>query len=713
MVFGVAVIATAAFVLGSGSFNPGGMVSGHAAVRSGPVSVPGVTPTLRSDPAAPAPPTLGILGKLNGLVGGSNVTFPLNFTVPSGVSDVLYAWSIGGGLANYSLPTLPTGMTVVVSLPSFSAGFGSGVLAPGSYSTDLFYAGWTNTISIVVYGVFGGTNLSYQFASVEQPNPVPHNNSTSSHNNSTSPPSNSTFEANLTLPSGGVDYLGVENTGGYAIASWSMPVLNAYSPAWLMSGQTEVIGTQLNGSVWGYSAAEALGLVGAVIYANGSAFTEPTPVPLAAFSATVGGNNLTFPLNFTVPSGVSDVLYVWAIGGGLASYSLPNLPKGLTVVTSGLSYAMGVASGALAPGTYTTDLYYAGWTNTLSIEVFGVYGGEYAAYRFASVSEPNPNPFNSTIEANLTLLRGGVDYIGVAGTGGHAITNWSMPEVDALTAAWEMPGVAEIIGAQTNDTISARTDGEGLGLVGVGIYTNFTNLTFRESGLRTGASWTVAVLGSAVTTTASSATFSEPQGGDPYTIVGPAGYRVSGIAPSGSLTLGATALLETFSFVKGKTLTLKLLEKGLPPDTSWCAELGAWEACTTNATLDYAGLTPGTYAYALGFVPGVTTVAKAGGHTTPLQGSLLLAHSETIDVTYEFLFTVTFNESGLGTGDWNVTIRGTTISASAGSPIVFHLPDGTYSYKIDKVAGYVSVSLPKPARVDGGPVIVSVLFSPK
>jgi len=50
-------------------------------------------------------------------------------------------------------------------------------------------------------------------------------------------------------------------------------------------------------------------------------------------------------------------------------------------------------------------------------------------------------------------------------------------------------------------------------------------------------------------------------------------------------------------------------------------------------------------------------------------------------------YDVSFSETGLASGTWSVDLAGITSSAAAGSPIVFAMPNGTWSYSIVAVAG--------------------------
>lgn len=687
---GALAVAAMAAVL-AGAF---GVLSGL-----GPVHVPLApsekAPASSAGPAvhpAGLPPTVAFLNGSGVLVGANGANFPLNFTVPAGATEEFYLWSIGGGLATFQLPTLPLGMSVMAN--TSTAGVAAGNLTPGSYSSDLYYAGWTNDVSLAVYALVGSTGATFQFGATNVSNPAP---------------GTEVVPVNVTLPSGAIAYLGVAGTGGYALSSWSMTDLQEEAPAWLMAGVTQVIGNQSTSVIGASSAAEGLAVAGVGIYQT-AVPSGPTPELLASLEGLVGATDASFPLDFTVPVGMTHVLYAWAIGGGLASYEPPTLPTGMTVAAS-LSTA-GLAIGSLAPGTYATNLTYPGWTNEVSIAVYGVLNGGNTSYRFgvASVQNPFGGPNNTSEQATLDLPSGGAAYVGVATTGGFPLSAVSMPIVDVEAPAWMTGGVTEVIGLQANATLWAQSSAFGEGIVGVGIYSNLTNVTFQESGLPTGAPWQLVLNGVPTTVTTSSVTVPEPPGSVTYLVSGPSGYHVQGLAPGGTIAATGANVVESISFVKGKTVSLTVQESGLPSFAPWCFSFSGEQVCSTTASVSFGNLTPASYAYAVELWPGIPVTTSYAHKALASSGELTVTATRALDVKFAYPYAVTFDETGLSIGTWSVKVDGATKSATAGEPIVFWLPDGTYGYHVTKVRGYGVVGLPAKAKVDNGRTTVDVFF---
>jgi len=690
----IAAIALVALMVGSGLSLPAGRVPslGSATGRSIAAFEPASSP--RPDTSFAPRPVLGLLSELNGLVGANNVTIALNFTVPSGVWDVVYVWGLSGGLGTFQPPVLPSGLTLVEYLGS--AGMALGNLSAGTYATSLTYPGWTNTFSIAVYGIFNGSGATFQFANTSVSNPHP----------GIAPDT-----ASVALPAHATEYLGIVGTGGFQIGAWSMTIEDVEAPAWTMPGYTDIIGAQLNDTFSETSYAAGMAVVGMGIYPGGALSPAPMPILLAGFSRTAGGNGLSFPLNFTVPSGVQQVLYVWALAGGLGTYQSPTLPSGLKVVE--MLGGTGMAYGNLSTGTYATTLSYPGWTNTVDLAVYGILGGANADYvQFGANSASNPNPYNASFTVNLTMPAGSPVYIGVAATGGHSILNWTMPAVDEMTEAWEMPGYAQVIGRQAAPVLSATSEAGGMAVLGMGIYSYPANITFQENGLKPGAKWTVVFNGTTQTTTATSVTFRAALGSNPYLIVGPKDYQVSSIAPIGTVVVPPGNSTKSVGFVRGPTLTFGFTEKGLPPGSTWCMVVGGLAGCSNSTSLKVANLTSATYPYRVASpTVGQTITARVGKTVEPTSGAYALTKSTTMALTFTYLYNLTFNETGLGSGTWSITVKGILRSAPAGASIVFRFPNGTYAYKVGKEPGYASLGSPTKGIVNGGPGLVNVTFA--
>jgi hypothetical protein len=640
---------------------------------------------------------------------------PLDFTVPTGTSQVLYAWALGGGLGNYSLPALPAGLTVGAVIDGGFAGMASGALTPGTYSTDLYYSGWTNTVSVAVYGISGAAGDGLQFSARAQ-------------------------TTELTLGPGALAYIGIEATGGtYPVNDTSLTTVNEEAYA-LMGGHTELIGSQPTGAFSFTTAASGYGIVAAGLYAglqdvnftetglpsgtpwtvdlNGTTVTtvassltlsEPngsysfsassdcfsaspssgsltvdgsgaaasitfTPAAcslevnlLVAFNQTFGGWGASYPVAFTVPVGTSHVIYTWALGGGLAPYLLPELPSGLTVATSLDGGFAGIAWGSLAPGPYVTDLAFPGWTNTVSIAVYAVIGDAGDTYTFASQMQ----------STSLSLPSGALQYLGLEATGGtYPVDNTSLTTVDASAAAL-LYGRTSLIGRQASDTFSFTTAAVGFGVAGLGIYSG-NAVTFTETGLATGASWTVTLNGSTQSSTTSSIVFSVPNGTYAFAASAPC---YSAVPSGGSVDVAGAPVNQSVTFSATGCTPVSFNETGLPFDTLWDVTVGGMTTSSNGASVGFL-LPNGTFPYSVAATDGYAANVPSG--TLTVVGAPF-----TVEVTFNTTqYPVNVTEAGLPAGgSWSVALSG-SLKTTTSPTVTFYEPKGVYELLVSGPNGY-------------------------
>jgi hypothetical protein len=273
----------------------------------------------------------------------------------------------------------------------------------------------------------------------------------------------------------------------------------------------------------------------------------------------------------------------------------------------------------------------------------------------------------------------------------------------------------------TIDYVSGWVPTQPTGSVGVtgapaGVSVMFTqvrySVTFTESGLPTGPhpkSWSVALDGVQQSSTGTSIVFSVGNGSQSYLVKGPSGYRVSSVLPpSGSIVVNGGSVSQAVTFLRGGTPSLAFHEVGLGAGTHWCVVLGSTLCSTTDKIVSH-NMTPGTYAYSIGAVTGLTTLAKYHGGSVAPSGSVALSSASTIQVRYSYA--VTFTESGLpGSTPWQVNAGGQTVP-STGTTIVLYLVNGTYTFHVGKVTGFTASPGSGAIRVMGAPLSVSVRFT--
>ncbi len=231
-------------------------------------------------------------------------------------------------------------------------------------------------------------------------------------------------------------------------------------------------------------------------------------------------------------------------------------------------------------------------------------------------------------------------------------------------------------------------------------------VSFEESGLVNGSLWSVTLNGTTTTVAAPESVVSSLANGSyPFVVAAPAGYTV---APgSGVVTVDGQSVTLGVTFTVIATYPVLFDETGLPNGTPWSVTLNG----TTNTTLapgaNALAVPNGSYAFSVGS-PSNFTVAPGSGTVT------VSGQSVTIAVTYAPVprFNVTFVPSGLvAATSWSVALNGSTATASAPTPIVFSVRNGTYSYVVLAVPGYGVVPSSGSVGVQGKAVTVGVNFT--
>lgn len=175
------------------------------------------------------------------------------------------------------------------------------------------------------------------------------------------------------------------------------------------------------------------------------------------------------------------------------------------------------------------------------------------------------------------------------------------------------------------------------------------------------------------------------------------------------------------------TYPVRFHERGLPAGKRWGVELddlsfylGYYEIGSGVATAPRGsvvfrlpdgagGSDQDTILYTVtppsGFFVAVNTTGEVG-----IYGGGVL-----VNVTFApIVYPVSFQESGLASGNWSVRVGGRVGTAPAGSTITIDLPNGTYAgYRVGPEPGYSSKATPRPLDIRGASASVNVTFTPE
>jgi Thermopsin len=142
-------------------------------------------------------------------------------------------------------------------------------------------------------------------------------------------------------------------------------------------------------------------------------------------------------------------------------------------------------------------------------------------------------------------------------------------------------------------------------------------VTFTESGLPAGTSWSVSIGSQTVTSSSDSLAFALSNGTYPYTVNPVSGYTISPATGSVVVTPTVAPMAITFSATPVATFSVTFSESGLPSGTTWSVTLGgATKSASAGSTIEFTGLTNGTtYAYTIGGVTGYTSSPSSSSIT--------------------------------------------------------------------------------------------------
>ncbi len=252
---------------------------------------------------------------------------------------------------------------------------------------------------------------------------------------------------------------------------------------------------------------------------------------------------------------------------------------------------------------------------------------------FANGTLTNATPLPSVVVDGtaFTLVAGPVTNasLGIAvtvGNGTHAYQR--LPLAGWVEGGLPLAGNLTATGPTINETTSR--------------YVPYTlAITFAETGLPRGSTWTVSLDGTTRTQTNSSATFLVANGTHTFAARGPADYLLTGASPASPLRIAGANRTVNLTFHGGTTDPLTFAVHGLLPSSgAWCVTLGGIQACSTSRLLKLPGLGDGRYVYTIQAAAGYRASVPTGNVTLP-------ARPATVVVTFTYAYTVTFVTLGL------------------------------------------------------------------
>ena len=229
-------------------------------------------------------------------------------------------------------------------------------------------------------------------------------------------------------------------------------------------------------------------------------------------------------------------------------------------------------------------------------------------------------------------------------------------------------------------------------------YVNFSAIPkyavhIKENGLPSGTSWNFTIKHDSSIIVAETLSTNEYntslQNGTYYLYAGSeSGYRLN--IHTSPFTVSGSAITEYVNYSAIPTYTLYLKESGLSSGTKWIAYVNSVEYLSTNEYMNVSGLNNGTYSisidnvvdYSLGTYPNSFTIN---------------GNNEYINVSFTHnlsLYNLKIIASGIKNIDtitWSVVFNSTTYSSQNSNTIIIpSLKNGSYSFSVNSVSGYIT-----------------------
>lgn len=239
----------------------------------------------------------------------------------------------------------------------------------------------------------------------------------------------------------------------------------------------------------------------------------------------------------------------------------------------------------------------------------------------------------------------------------------------------------------------------------------YHTLAFTRGGLPKGTNWSVSINATNAldddfnltgSTTAGRLVFAVLPGNYTFSVTHEAGYTVN--HPNGTLfALNHSAGIRLqFRLV---VFSVAFTESGLPNGTSWSVTLGTKTHGASHPTILFS-VPNGTYPFHVH--------PKAGWAANYVGTVVVNGSGANVSIVFSRIYyNVTFSETGLPNGtNWSVKLAGVTEYAIAPASIVFAKTNGSYSFTVGPVVGFVTGHPSGTVHVAGAPVSTAVGFSP-
>ena len=250
-------------------------------------------------------------------------------------------------------------------------------------------------------------------------------------------------------------------------------------------------------------------------------------------------------------------------------------------------------------------------------------------------------------------------------------------------------------------------------------YVNFTaipkyTVTIKENGLPTDTQWNFSIKQSGnliIAKTLANTSYNVALANGSYDLYAGtvSGYNLH--IHTSPFTVSGSAITEYVNYTAIPTYTLFLKETGLASGTTWIAYVGSTQYSSSNAYINVTGLVNGTYSlsidnvadYSLGSYPTSFTISGSNYYINVTFTHNTTLHS--VKIIAEHI-------ANVNSITWSVVFNGTTYSSQNSNTIIIpSLKNGTYSFSVNAISGYVIDKYPSSLTIDGANITQYIYFN--
>lgn len=232
------------------------------------------------------------------------------------------------------------------------------------------------------------------------------------------------------------------------------------------------------------------------------------------------------------------------------------------------------------------------------------------------------------------------------------------------------------------------------------------SVTFTETGLFAGTSWSVTLDGTTLSSTTSTIVFIEANGTYAFTVSSAPGFIP--VPSQGTVTVNGSAVSEPIAY-QATGLFVAFTETGLPNGTRWIVTFNASVYVSAGASLTIPVASVGVYAYSV-------TALLEGWQASPSSGTVNLNEGpQSVAIVFSSpppTFTVHFTESGVHAGTtWSVTFNGTVYTSDEISLVISGVVAGSYAYTVGAPSGYTANPASGSVTITSSSISLGISFT--